>query len=274
MMNDILYRGLILREFQLKEKTIVYTGPFTRLSQCLTATFTEWGANIALITKDHHNAQRFTDNINEAREANPRYGRAIAILASTENTDSIKEALGTVAEHFGSIDIIIDAHLTEGELLKQAGSAKGVTEKLLKELTCWTQNWVEFGLPYLTGRKKGRMIFLHYETPPLNKADKLQQTTVLESLRRLIDSFNSEINNHKVTLNSLSLGLTEDYLLHRFPEEESIKSAFDEIKKVHPEILLMDSTDVAHVIGFLSSALSTGINGQSIKVNYGFQPER
>src|SRR5438309_186338 len=66
-------------ELRLKERTALLVGPLTRVHQSLAHRFTQLGADVVIATSELDLAQRFANQLSEAREIQERYGRAAAL---------------------------------------------------------------------------------------------------------------------------------------------------------------------------------------------------
>jgi NAD(P)-dependent dehydrogenase (short-subunit alcohol dehydrogenase family) len=62
-----------------------------------------------------------------------------------------------------------------------------------------------------------------------------------------------------ISVHWLTVGLTEEFLLQRYPKSPSIKLALEELRKVLPGIKIQDPSDIANAVAFLSSPLSAAI---------------
>ena len=70
-------------------------------------------------------------------------------------------------------------------------------------------------------------------------------------------------------INSVTVGLTEDLLLKKFPQSKSIRSSLDALQKENPKWQLVDSTEITSAVMFLASPSASGVSGQVLRVNRG-----
>ena len=238
-------------------------GPVTSLTHTCTSFFTENGADVAIITNDAQGAQRFASNINDLREANSSFGRALAINCLFENKKQISEAIGQATEYFGGVESMIDFHIpTPNGDLKSDEAKKGFITQLESYINISTII-SEVALDYITQRERGHLIYLiHnlclYEPVKTTKFD-FYSDHILELAQKL---------NKTSSVNCVSLGLTEGYLVNRF-ENKNIADALKKIKKERPLAKLVENTDIANHLAYISGGLSRGLNGQIININYG-----
>ena len=95
-------------EFNLRERTALIVGPFNSTVQSLVMGLTQMGSDCVLLDFDNSASQRFCNQINDAREINPKFGRALGIKSPMKTADDIKDAVGSAAHAFGSVDLFID----------------------------------------------------------------------------------------------------------------------------------------------------------------------
>ena len=79
----------------------------------------------------------------------------------------------------------------------------------------------------------------------------------------------AELREKMVTVNGLSLGVTEDLILKHYPKSGSIKKSLDELKEAHAEVRLVENMDVAACLSYLACAYSASLTGQVIQLNHG-----
>ena len=134
---------------------MILAGPFSSTLQNIIIGLTSLGADVALIDKEGQQATKFCQNITDQREVNEKQGRAMAIKADLTDRKQLKEAVGQVAQTFGSIDIYIDAHLmnqpTPMLLTNDETDLDPIITMNLKIPLMLTQNIIA----YLKGRKRG-----------------------------------------------------------------------------------------------------------------------
>ncbi|MCB0407600.1 MAG: SDR family oxidoreductase [Bdellovibrionales bacterium] len=238
---------------KLNDRTVVLSGPLTQVTSALVTTLSERGADIAMIVSDNlRESQRFAENISEQREIHHNYGRVAAIESQMDSAEAGSDAISRAAEIFGTIDILIDTHLIG--INKTAENFSNYNDR--------ATHMAKAALPYLEGRQKGRIILV---TNDFHILEEKQKAPVQSLIRELSQSV---IEKH-ITANVISCGVTEEYLLSRFNGKVSIKDALEKVKSEHKNVRMVDAVEIASVITFISSPMSSGINGQTIVVNGG-----
>lgn len=251
-------------QFNLRERTVVIAGPFTTTLQNIMMGLTQLGADVALIDKDAGNATRFCQSLTDQREVNEKQGRAIAIAADLQNPAVVKEALGKVAHSFGSLDIYIDAHLwnsaTPMTLDGDQTDLDPIIQMNLKRPLMITQQIMN----YLKGRKRGRVLFLMNQGVASGNPSDIFTAAARSGLIQFSKTLARQIHDLNVTVNVLSVGLTEEYVLGQFPGSTSIKDAVEKMKAQDPTLKITEHDKITNSVLYLVSQFGAAVTGQTI----------
>lgn len=251
----------------LRERTVVIFGPVKTTLQNLVMGLTQLGADVAMIDTDADKLQRFAQNVTDQREANSKFGRAAAISVDWKNPNSVKDALGKAAQTFGSIDIFIDALATAQPTPLQIGQDDPQLPVIVHENLTVTLQATQMAAHFLKTRKKGRIIYLLQGA--MTKAN--FQDAIASAARTGLISFSQilsrELYEYNVTVNCVSLGLTEEYLLGHFPESASLKEAQEKVRQADPKIKITEPEKITQAITFLCGPSGASITGQHVTVS-------
>lgn len=249
----------------LRERTILIAAPFSTTVQNLMMGLTQLGADVALVDKEAQQAQRFCNQINDQREINDRHGRAGAFNADFSNKDQVKDAVGRVAQTFGSVDVLVDAMGMDHPAMMTM-TTEEMPMFFQKHLQA-TMMITELALNFMKSKKRGRIIYLvnaatlrGQESDAMMAAARGGLVHYAQTMGRMWQDFNT-------TVNVLSPSLTEEYLLKHFPECSSIKEAQEKMKVLDPKLRLTDADRITSVVAFLASAQGAGVTGQVLTVS-------
>lgn len=253
-------------QFSLRERTVIIAGPFSSTIQNVVFGLTQLGADVALLDKDANQATKFCQNVTDQREVNDKQGRAMALQADLSSLSSIKDAVGRVGQTFGGIDIYIDAHLENKKTsLSLEADQTDLDPCILSNLKIpmmLTQNIVS----YLKGRKKGRIIYLMNQSVLNSQPEDLFASTARSGLICFAKSLAKQVKDHNLTVNVLSLGLTEEYVLGHYPEFKSIKEAVEKLKASDPSIRISEPDKITNSVVYLASQYGNGLSGQVLTI--------
>ena len=248
-------------DFNLKERTALIYGPFSTTVQSLVMGLTQMGADCVLLDTDNAPSQRFCSQINDAREINPKFGRAMGIKSLLRNENDIKDAVGSAAQSFGSVDLYIDAMLMNRTNQFKIGEALKTLDEDIHQNLKVSLLLTHAILNFLKNRKRGRILYLMNETYP----DPVLAAS-RGALARFSESLSKQIAEHNITVNTLTLGLTEEWVLSQHPEAKSIKEAVELMKVKDPSLRITEPDKVTNAIAFLLSQSGTAVNGQHIRL--------
>jgi 3-oxoacyl-[acyl-carrier protein] reductase len=248
----------------LKERTVLIAGPFSSTVQNLIIGLTNVGADVAFLDQDANQATKFCANVTDQREVNPKLGRAIAIPVNMSERNQIKEAVGQVAQSFGSVDIYLDAMLmnkpTPMNLQGDESDIDQIITWNLKTTLLLTQTVV----PFLRGRKRGRIIYLMNNSILAGSYADLYASAARSGLVHFAKNLARQVSELSMTVNVLALGLTEEYVLAQSPAGPSIREAIEKMKLIDPHIKLTEPDKISNSVIYLASQLGNAVSGQLI----------
>jgi NAD(P)-dependent dehydrogenase (short-subunit alcohol dehydrogenase family) len=251
-------------DLNLRERTVVILGPVGPTLQNLVMALTSHGADVALIDADASKMDKFCNVVTDQREMNEKFGRAIAIPVQWDNPASLKDALGRVAQTFGSLDVYIDAMSENKPTPFQIGTENVDLAALINRNLTVTLRATEFVANFLKGRKRGRIVYLLQDAMNRGLIVDAMATAARTGLLAFAKTLSRQLQDVNVTVNCLSLGLTEEYLLGHFPESGSIKDAQVKMKEIDPLFRITDSEKIANSLLYLCSSSGAAVTGQHI----------
>lgn len=258
-------------EYQLRERVVLIAGALTSTTQALMASLTNEGADVALLDSAAERAEKFCAQLMDQREIKAKHGRAIAIKCNLAKPSEIKESVGRIVQALGGVDIFIDAQISNESSpinIDQQVDETTLTmldqllEKNLKSTLLITQTVVG----YLKSRKKGRIIYLLNDCTLKTLPMDMYQNATRSGLVFYAQSLAKQLQEHNVTVNVLSLGLTEEYLLGHYPNT-NIKDAL-QMHKVYDHFARITEPDkIANAVVFLGGPSGMAMSGQVIRLN-------
>lgn len=250
----------------LRERTVLIAGPFSSTVQNVMMGLTQLGADVAILDSEANKAAKFCQNILDQREVNEKAGRAIAIQADLSKAADVKEAVGRVAQTFGGLDVYLDAHLlntpTAMALTGDTTDIAPILDFNLKIPLMLTQNIIG----YLKGRKRGRIIYLLNQATMNRSTADLYATAARTGLVQFSQSLAKFALDSNVMVNTLSIGMTEEFLVGHFPESPSIKDALEKMKAIDPFVRITEPDRITNSIVYLASQFGNAVTGQTLSL--------
>jgi 3-oxoacyl-[acyl-carrier protein] reductase len=248
-------------DLNLKERTALIYGPFSTTVQSLMMGLTQMGADCVLLSTDNSNSQRFCSQINDTREINPKFGRALSLKNPLRSENDVKDAIGTAAQSFGSVDLYIDAMLMNRTNQFKIGEPLTNLDEDIHQNLKVSLLLTHAILNFLKSRKRGRVLYLMNEVypDPVIAASR-------GALVRFSENLAKQIAEHNITVNTLSLGLTEEWVLSQYPEAKSIKEAVEILKAKDPSLRITEPDKVTNAVSFLLGQAGAALSGQHIRL--------
>lgn len=251
----------------LHQRVILIAGPMSSTISSLVSNLTRLGADCVILDPDKSVASPFINQINDAREVNDKYGRVMTIQGDFKTIADVKDAVGKAAQTFGGLDVYIDALMIQKPTpMKFDGNVEdydALIEKHLKLPMILTQSV----MAYLKSRKKGRVIYLLNESPVGRIKEDVGAQAIRTGLVQFAKALAKQTSEFNVTVNSLSIALTEEYVLEHNAEAKSIKEAMEKMKSIDPSLKITEADKVSQTISFLVSPLGATLNGQNFSLS-------
>jgi 3-oxoacyl-[acyl-carrier protein] reductase len=251
-------------DLNLRERTVVILGPLGPTLQNLVMGLTQNGADVALVDAEADKMQKFCTAVSDQREVNPKNGRAGVFPVQWDQPGSLKDALGKAAQTFGSIDVYIDAMMASKPSPFQVGAENTEIDSLIQKNLTISLKTTEYAAGFLKSRKRGRIVYLLQDSMNRGLAVDAIATAARTGLIAFSKSLARQLQEFNVTVNCLSLGLTEEYLLGHFPDSPSIKEAQEKMKSVDPLIRITEPEKIANSLLYLCSSSGAAVTGQHI----------
>jgi 2-hydroxycyclohexanecarboxyl-CoA dehydrogenase len=255
--------------FKLQDRTAILTGPPTTFNNSIAHKLTQLGANVAILDRNIEKAQRFADQLMDAREINERFGRAVAIQADVSKQHHVQDAVTRAAEAFGGIDIYIDGlMITDAQAFKSPTSLDDI-ERLI-DVNLRAPLLLSHGvMRFLESRKRGRIIYLLHDLARIGFENNSVHAATRMGLINYSKSLSRELAASGTTVNCVAMGVTEDFLMSQNKDSTSIQAAQQLLTKQFPSAGMTDTERIANVVAFLASPLGAGITGQTVAVSQG-----
>jgi 2-hydroxycyclohexanecarboxyl-CoA dehydrogenase len=251
-------------DLNLRERTVVIMGPCGPTLQNLVMALTQHGADVALIDSDAARMQKFCQIVTDQREVNEKFGRAMAIPVQWDNPTSLRDGIGRAAHSFGSIDIYIDAMMESKASPFKIGDENQGLESLVTQNLTISLKATEYLASFLKGRKRGRIVYLLQDAMNRGVVPDAAATAARTGLLAFARTLARQLQDVNVTVNCVSLGLTEEYLLGHFPECATMKEAQEKMRATDPLIRITEPEKVANALLYLCSSWGVAVTGQHI----------
>lgn len=253
--------------FNLHQRVALIAGPLSSTVSSIVMGLTRLGADCVILDPDKSVPQAFINQINDAREINDKFGRAAFIPSDLTSKDQIKDLIGRASQTFGGLDIYIDALMIHQPTpMKIDEGIEGLDlmiDKHLKSSLYLTQGVLAF----FKNRKRGRILYLLNDSPSVKAKEDVMVQAVRSGLIRFAAFLAKQVSEFNITANTLSIALTEEYILAHEPGTKSIKEALEKMKQADPALRITEPDKITQTVTFLVSPLGIAINGQLLNLS-------
>jgi 3-oxoacyl-[acyl-carrier protein] reductase len=251
----------------LHQRVALIAGPMTTTVSSIVMTLTRMGADCVILDPDKTVASPFINQINDSREISDKYGRAMAIQTEMKTPEQIKDAVGKAATTFGGLDIYIDANMIQKPSPIRLDGGIDLVDDMLDRHLKLPLMLTQAVIGYLKSRKKGRIIYLLNDSPVAKIKEDVMAHGVRSGLIDFASALAKQTSEFNVTVNTLTVALTEEYILAHDPESKSIKEAMEKMKAIDPSLKITEADKISQTVAFLVSPMGATMNGQKFSLS-------
>ena len=240
----------------LQDKVAIVTGAATGIGEGIAQLFVSEGAHVFMLDRDAARNE-------EAARALP--GNATAIACDVRDSKQIENAVESVLQRFGRIDILIN---NAGIYPRQ--EFLGMTEEQWDEMQDTNLKSIfrfcRAVLPHMTQRGFGKVVNISSVTFHVGSSNLSHYVASKGGVIGFTRSVAREMGSHGVFVNCITPGAILVEAEKAVATEEQIQAilALQSIKR------RLVPRDIARVCAFLSSELSDGMTGQTLNVDGGW----
>ena len=246
-------------QIDLSDKTAIVTGGGQGLGAAICQMLSKAGANIVV---NYFNDKEGI-NLKRAEQTVVKLGdRAIAMEADVQNIDQVRRMVETTADHFGSLDIVVNnAGITRDRTVKKMGYDEW--NAVINTNLSGVFNICKESIDKLSDG--GRIVNLSSITATAGFYGTSNYSASKAGLIGLTRVLCRELAKRKITVNAIAPGIIDTGMGAAMPEK--VKA---ELIKSVPLGRFGQADEVAGVILFLCSDLASYITGQVIGINGGW----
>tara|TARA_A100001011_G_C14314821_1_gene847436 strand:+ start:2563 stop:3321 length:759 start_codon:yes stop_codon:yes gene_type:complete len=251
---------MIIFEMLLKNKTAVITGCNKGIGKEILRLFSENGANIFACSRN------LTDEFNNLIKQTEKdfNNKIIPVKIDLADENSVKEASKRILSEGKDIDILINNAGSIQTSLFQMTSIKKMKE--LFEINFFSQTvFTQFMIKSMIKNKCGSIVNISSNSAIDGNEGRSSYVSTKAALISQGRVLSRELGPSNIRVNTIAPGLTNTDMM----TQNTTKQIIDEIASKTPLRKIAEPKDIANVALFLSSALSSHITGQTIRVDGG-----
>ena len=242
----------------LKGKTAIVTGASRGIGRAVALKLASLGANIVL---NYRSSEE--EAIKVLEEVKACGVEALKIKADISKIEEVQSMIDTAKEKFGIIDIMVNnAGITKDTLIMRMKEED--FDSVIKVNLKGVFNCMKCIAPIMLKQKCGRIISLSSVVGLTGNAGQVNYAASKAGVIGMTKSLAKELGSRGITVNAVAPGFIETDMTNGLSDKYK-----DEYKKAIPLRRLGKPEDVANVIAFLASDMSSYVTGQVINVDGG-----
>jgi NAD(P)-dependent dehydrogenase (short-subunit alcohol dehydrogenase family) len=253
----------------LKDRAVIITGAGRGIGKAAAHKFAAEGAWVAVVSRTKSQLDEVVQVIRG------RGGKALAVEADITQEARVKEMVQRVLDAFGKIDVLVNNAALPGP-------QKPLVEIEMKD---WdiphninlrgTAMCAKYVLPHMMAKRSGCIINVSSSAGRRGMAGRTHYSSSKFGVIGFTQALAMEAGPHNVRVNCIVPGAINTELLvayhHRMAKERGV--SYEKIKAeaaaAAPLNKVVEPDEVADLMVYLASDLSSGIHGQSIDINVG-----
>ena len=243
----------------IKDRVAYLTGATNEIGAEVCRTLAKEGARLAVTGIDVEKGEELV------KEIKGFGGNAIFLKTDVRDYDEVKDSIATTNNHFGQLDIMV--YLAGiGKIGKFVQTDPAEWKQTVDVLLYGMLNTTHAVLPLMMEQNYGKIVSVMGESSRIGEsglslvaASRAGQPTLIKSVAR-------EVGKNNITLNCVSVGVVDT--AHYPPGH--IDKYRERIAKNYPLGRVGNPEDIAPLVAFLCSDLSSWITGQVYSVNGGY----
>ena len=244
----------------LANKTAVVTGANRGIGQSIIDLFSKNGANIFACSRDVNDKFSQFIKLTEQKYKN----KIIPLELDLSNIDSIKSAFAKIKEENLEIDILINNAATIHTALFNMTSIDKLKE--IFEINFFSQTlFTQYISKLMIKNNSGSIVYMSSSSAIDSNEGRSAYSASKAAIISQAKTLSRELGRHNIRVNAIAPGLTKTDMMY----ENTSKEIIDQFKNNISLNRYAEKIEVANVALFLSSELSSYINGQTIRVDGG-----
>tara|TARA_E500000178_G_C16868025_1_gene682944 strand:- start:194 stop:937 length:744 start_codon:yes stop_codon:yes gene_type:complete len=244
----------------LKNKTAVITGCNRGIGKKILEIFSENGATIfACVRKNDDNFQKLINNLKTKNNIN-----IFPVELDLNSEESVEKSAQMILKSNQTIDILINnAGIIHNSLFQMTtiDNLKKIFQINYFSLTKFTQ----YILKSIIKKKRGSIVYIASTSALDNTIGRNAYSSTKAAIISQAHTLSREVGRFNIRVNSVSPGLTETEMMSKNTPEKILKDVVSNLSLKR----VADPEEIAKVVLFLSSDLSSYVTGQNIRVDGG-----
>lgn len=246
----------------LSGKAAVVTGGAQGIGKAIALRLARDGANVGILDLQKE------ESITAAKEITGLGVMGVSIQCDVTDYDKMKEAVGSLYETFGSIDILINnAGIDVAKPF--INTDKDLWEKIINVNYRSFLNASHACIPYMIEQKNGNIVSLGSDAGRIGNPGEVLYCGTKAAIMASSKALARELARYNIRVNAVSPGPVHTELWDKLHEGEKGKKVTEAVTRAIPLRRLGTPEDVADVVAFFVSDDSRYLTGQVLSIDGG-----
>ena len=240
---------------ELKDKVAIVTGASRGIGKSIAEKLANNGCRVVIISRKIEDLNKVKDKINSSK--------ILCYECDTTNQNKFKEIIKEIYDKFGSIDILINnAGITRDKLLLRLNEKEW--DEVINVNLKGYYNTIKIVSRYMLKNRSGKIINISSVIGQIGNSGQSNYAASKAGVEGMTRALAVELGVKNINVNCIAPGYIQTEMTEKLD-----KHIIDDMKNNTPLNRLGLSEDVANLVCFLSSELSSYITGQIINVDGG-----